>query len=49
MDHSTAVLDEAYGTQTEIGLNQLNLATRRVYSNVGVELLRLQDKVAALR
>jgi molecular chaperone HtpG len=34
MDHSTAVLDEAYGTLTELGLNQLNLATRRVYSNL---------------
>ncbi len=34
MDHSTAVLDEAYGTMTELGLNQLNLATRRVYSNL---------------
>lgn len=34
MDHSTAVLDEVYGTLTELGLNQLNLATRRVYSNL---------------
>jgi molecular chaperone HtpG len=34
MDHSTAVLDEAYGTMTELGLHQLNLATRRVYSNL---------------
>ncbi len=34
MDHSTAVLDESYGTRTELGLNQLNLATRRVYSNL---------------
>ena len=34
MDHSTAVLDEAYGTLTELGLHQLNLATRRVYSNL---------------
>ena len=34
MDHSTAVLDEVYGTFTELGLNKLNLATRRVYSNM---------------
>lgn len=34
MDHSTAVLDEAYGTRTELGLHQLNLATRRVHSNL---------------
>jgi hypothetical protein len=34
MDHSTAVLDEAYGTFTELGLHHLNLATRRVYSNL---------------
>jgi molecular chaperone HtpG len=34
MDHATAVLDEAYGTMAELGLNQLNLATRRVYSNL---------------
>jgi hypothetical protein len=34
IDHSTAVLDEAYGTLTELGLHQLNLATRRVYSNL---------------
>ncbi|MFZ2644007.1 MAG: ATP-binding protein [Verrucomicrobiia bacterium] len=34
MDHSTAVLDEAYGTLTELGLHQLNIATRRVYSNL---------------
>jgi hypothetical protein len=34
LDHSTAVLDEVYGTQTEIGLNQLNLAVRRIYSNL---------------
>jgi Molecular chaperone, HSP90 family len=34
MDHSTAVLDETYGTLTELGLNQLNLAARRVYSNL---------------
>ncbi len=36
MDHSTAVLDEAYGTLSELGLNKLNLATRRVYSNLDV-------------
>jgi molecular chaperone HtpG len=34
IDHSTAVLDEAYGTMTELGLQQLKLATRRVYSNL---------------
>ncbi len=34
MDHSTAVLDEAYGARTDLGLNQLNLSTRRVYSNL---------------
>ncbi|HEX7333105.1 MAG TPA: ATP-binding protein [Pyrinomonadaceae bacterium] len=34
MDHSTAVLDETYGTLTELGLNELNLVTRRVYTNL---------------
>ncbi|NTW54651.1 MAG: hypothetical protein HGB15_07815 [Chlorobaculum sp.] len=34
MDHSTAVLDEAYGTQTGLGLHHLNLAIRRVDSNL---------------
>ncbi len=34
MDHSTAVLDEAYGTRNDLGLDQLNLAIRRVYSNL---------------
>jgi hypothetical protein len=34
MDHSTAVLDEAYGARSDIGLNLLSLATRRVYSNL---------------
>jgi molecular chaperone HtpG len=34
MDLSTAVLDEAYGTLTHLGLHQLMLATRRVYSNL---------------
>lgn len=34
MDQSTAVLDEAYGARSDIGLNQLSLATRRVYSNL---------------
>lgn len=34
MDHSTAVLDEAYGALTELGLHNLNLAIRRVYSNL---------------
>ena len=34
MDHSTAVLDEFYGTLTKLGLHQLELATRRVHSNL---------------
>jgi molecular chaperone HtpG len=34
MDHSTAVLDEAYGTRSDLGLDQLNLSIRRVYSNM---------------
>jgi hypothetical protein len=34
MDHSTAVLDEAYGGRSDLGLDQINLATRRVYSNL---------------
>jgi len=34
MDHSTAVLDEAYGTLSGLGLDQLTLAIRRVYSNL---------------
>ena len=34
MDHSTAVLDEGYGTRTDLGLHQLNLSTRRVDSNL---------------
>jgi hypothetical protein len=34
MDHSTAVLDEVYGTLTELKLNQLSLSTRRIYSNL---------------
>jgi hypothetical protein len=34
MDHSTAVLDEFYGSLTELGLNQLSLTTRRVYTNL---------------
>ncbi len=34
MDHSTAVLDEAYGTRSDLGLDLLNLAIRRVYSNL---------------
>jgi hypothetical protein len=34
MDHSTAVLDEAYGTQIGLGLHHLNLAIRRVDSNL---------------
>lgn len=34
MDHSTAVLDETYGTRSDLGLNQLNLGIRRMYSNL---------------
>jgi len=34
MDHSTAVLDEVYGTRSDLGLDQLGLATRRVHSNL---------------
>ncbi len=34
LDHSTAVLDEAYGTRNDLGLDQLNLSIRRVYSNL---------------
>ncbi|MGZ8181568.1 MAG: HD domain-containing protein [Methylobacter sp.] len=34
MDHATAVLDETYGAHITHGLDQLNLATRRVYSNL---------------
>ena len=34
MDHSTAVLDEAYGAQSALGLDRLNLAIRRVDSNL---------------
>lgn len=40
MDHSTAVLDETYGTLTELGLHQLNLATRRVHSNLNSPAFR---------
>lgn len=34
MDHATAVLDEAYGTRKDLGLDELSLATRRVHSNL---------------
>ncbi|TNJ40038.1 hypothetical protein FGF66_01720 [Chlorobaculum thiosulfatiphilum] len=34
MDHSTAVLDEAYSAQSALGLDRLNLAIRRVDSNL---------------
>ena len=34
MGHATAVLDEVYGRYTDLGLHQLNLSTRRVYSNL---------------
>lgn len=40
MDHSTSVLDEAYGTLTELGLNQLSLAARRVHSNLQSSVFR---------
>lgn len=40
MDHSTAVLDEAYGTRTDLGLNHLNLKIRRVYSNLHSQAFR---------
>lgn len=34
MDHSTAVLGEAYGNRTDLGLDQLSLAIRRVDSTL---------------
>ncbi len=34
IDHSTAVLDEAYGYRTDLGLDELSLAIRRIYSNL---------------
>ncbi len=34
MDHSTAVLDETYGARSDLGLNRLTLAIRRIYSNL---------------
>jgi molecular chaperone HtpG len=34
LDHSTAVLDEVYGTHTQLGLDRLGLAIRRVDSNL---------------
>lgn len=34
MDHSTAVLDESYGTRADLGLNLLNLSIRRIHSNL---------------
>lgn len=40
IDHATAVLDESYGTLTELGLNNLNLATRRVHSNLDSRAFR---------
>lgn len=40
MDHATAVLDEAYGNFSDLGLNQLNLATRRVHSNLQTPAFR---------
>ncbi len=40
MDHSTAVLDEAYGNYAKLGLDQLNLEYRRVYSNLNTPPFR---------
>ncbi|MDB6112820.1 MAG: ATP-binding protein, partial [Pedosphaera sp.] len=40
MDHSTAVLDEIYGTRIDLGLDQLSLTTRRVYSNLHSQTFR---------
>lgn len=40
MDHSTAVLDEFYGSRADLGLNRLTLATRRVYSNLQTAAFR---------
>jgi molecular chaperone HtpG len=34
LDHSTAVLDEAYGARADLGLNHLGLSIRRVHSNL---------------
>ena len=34
LDHSTAVIDEVYGLRNDLGLDQLGLNTRRVYSNL---------------
>jgi hypothetical protein len=40
MDHATAVLDEAYGARADLGLNQLNLAIRRMHSNLNSPAFR---------
>jgi len=40
MDHSTAVLDEAYGARTDLGLDKIGLATRRVYCNLNSPAFR---------
>lgn len=40
MDHSTAVLDEAYGTRADLGLDMLNLSIRRVHSNLQIPAFR---------
>ena len=40
MDHSTAVLDEMYGEKTAENLHLLQLATRRVYSNLQTPAFR---------
>ena len=34
LDHATAVLDEAYGLRSDLGLDRLTLSTRRIYSNL---------------
>lgn len=40
MDHATAVLDEAYGARSDLGLHQLNLLIRRVHSNLDNPVFR---------
>ncbi len=38
IDHSSAVLDEFYGTHTKLGLEQLGLSIRRIESNLETEV-----------
>jgi molecular chaperone HtpG len=40
IDHSTAVLDEFYGTRDDLALDKLNLTLRRVYSNLNTPAFR---------